>query len=255
MTRARREALREAHASDRPAVGSGRRGYRRRRVLRHLALAGVSLVLGAAIYLSVRPISTAFRLSMATAYPALLFLALSLLLGPWNVLRGRANPVSTDLRRDVGIWAGILGLLHVLFGLQVHMRGRFWTYFVWGPEQPHRIPVRYDFFGLANHLGLLATLVLALLLALSNDLSLRRLGPGRWKSLQRWNYVGFGLVVLHTAAYQWMEKRAPLFVALAAGIVLLVIGLQAAGFRRVRAENRSRPQKRRAGGKPPSGPA
>ena len=48
------------------------------------------------------------RLSISTAYPALFLTAAALSIGPWNVLRGQTNPVSFDLRRDLGIWAGIM---------------------------------------------------------------------------------------------------------------------------------------------------
>jgi methionine sulfoxide reductase heme-binding subunit len=50
-------------------------------------------------------------LSIATASPALLLTAAVLLEGPWNLLRGHNNPVSFDLQRDLGIWAGIMALL------------------------------------------------------------------------------------------------------------------------------------------------
>ena len=69
------------------------------------------------------------RFSMATAYAGVIFLGMSLWLGPWNVLRRRANPVSSDLRRDISIWAGILALVHTAVGLTVHLRGRMWMYF------------------------------------------------------------------------------------------------------------------------------
>lgn len=216
-------------------MGEGRRTYWRRRIRRHLVLALTSVGVGAAVYLLVQPAGMIFGLSMATAYAGLLLLAISLLLGPWNVLRTRPNPASTDLRRDVGIWAGILSLAHVFFGLQVHMRGRFWTYFVFGAEERFGGLPRFDLFGLANYTGLAATLVLAGLLALSNDRSLRRLGTQRWKGLQRWNYAAFVLVAVHGAAYQWMETRAPHFVGGFGLLVLLVVALQVVGFRRVRA--------------------
>ena len=66
---------------------------------------------------------------MATAYAGLFFLAVSLWLDPWNVLRRRPNPISHDLRRDVGIWTGILAIVHTSIGLTVHLRGRMWMYF------------------------------------------------------------------------------------------------------------------------------
>ena len=55
-----------------------------------------------------------------------------------------------------------------------------------------------------------------MLMATSNDASLRKLrGPG-WKSLQRWNYACFGLVAIHTLLYQVpLEGQATPFVATA----------------------------------------
>jgi sulfoxide reductase heme-binding subunit YedZ len=48
------------------------------------------------------------QVSISTA--SLFLTAAALSIGPWNVLRGRTNPVSFDLRRDLGIWAGIMAL-------------------------------------------------------------------------------------------------------------------------------------------------
>ena len=112
------------------------------------------------------------------------------------------------------------------------MQGKFWRYFVYGPDQPHRVPLRHDAFGVANYTGLGATLVLLLLLALSNDLSLRRLGLRRWKALQRWNYAGFALVAAHTAIYQATSKRALPAVVVFALTVIVVGVVQSAGYRR-----------------------
>jgi methionine sulfoxide reductase heme-binding subunit len=126
----------------------------------------------------------------------------AIVLGPWNVLRNRANPVSFDLRRDVGIWAGIMAVLHTGIGLNVHLRGRPWLYFV---NQHHRL--RHDLFGVGNDTGLIAVLLFLLLLVISNDLSLRRLGTQKWKSLQRWTYIAAVLTILHAVAYQHIEKR------------------------------------------------
>jgi sulfoxide reductase heme-binding subunit YedZ len=67
--------------------------------------------------------------------------------------------------------------------------------------------LRHDLFGVANHSGLIAALLFLLLLAISNDLSLRRLGTKKWKSLQRWTYIAAALTTLHAAAYQHIEKR------------------------------------------------
>jgi len=77
-----------------------------------------------------------------------------------------------------------------------------WLYFV---DTRHHL--RQDAFGFGNYTGVVAALVFALLLALSNDVSLRKLGVERWKSLQRWAYAGVVLTALHAIAYQQIEKR------------------------------------------------
>jgi sulfoxide reductase heme-binding subunit YedZ len=198
------------------------------RIARHIILLFASIATGAAFFVALGSKHPLFWLSMATAYGSLALLALSLMIGPWNRLRGRPNPVSGYLRRDIGIWAGVLGIVHVIAGLQVHYYGKFWLYFV--PLEASRIG-QWAVFGLANYVGLGATLVLLLLLSLSNDASLRSLGAGRWKSLQRWNYAGALLVVAHGVVYQIMEKRTVGFVVVFAVIVLLALAMQFAGFR------------------------
>ena len=70
------------------------------------------------------------RLSIGTAYPALFLTAITMLLGPFNLLRRKPNPVSFNLRRDFGIWSGILAIFHTIVGLNVHLRGRLWLYFM-----------------------------------------------------------------------------------------------------------------------------
>ena len=175
------------------------------------------------------------RLSIATAYPALFLTAAAVSIGPWNVLRGQTNPVSFDLRRDFGIWAGITALLHTGIGLNVHLRGRPWLYFI---DQHHQ--VRHDLFGIGNDTGLLAALLFLLLLAISNDLSLRRLGTRTWKSLQRWTYMAVALTLMHAVAYQFVEKRQAAYRALLWATIAMTAVLQAAGWWRTKRKlNRS----------------
>src|SRR5262249_34897251 len=146
-------------------------------------------------------------------YVGVIFLAAALIIGPLNTLRGVSNPQSSYLRRDIGIIAGIFAIAHTVVGLQVHMAGDFVQYFV------HRKPgggigaVRTDAFGIANHLGLIAVLIIVVLLSISNNVSLRMFGPRRWKAIQRSNYVGAGLVAFHGLVYQAIEHRRSAFVA------------------------------------------
>ena len=199
----------------------------------HLPLFLLSFVCVATLY-QTRPYPDVLsRASFATAYPALALLAITLLLGPWNLLRRRPNPVSSDLRRDIGIWAGLLGILHAGVGQFVHLRGRPWLYYIYGPGEHHH-GMRHDLFGLANYTGAISTLVLIMLVATSNDLSLRRFGTRKWKQLQRWNYVAFALAAVHSFAFQGVETQKLHWVLTVAACVLAALALQIAGIARHR---------------------
>src|SRR5258708_40154006 len=83
-----------------------RSSYWIQRCKRHLLLAAPAAAIVALAYAATPPPDLRHRLSMATAYAGLVFLAVSVCLGPWNVLRRRANPTSFDLQRAVGLWPG-----------------------------------------------------------------------------------------------------------------------------------------------------
>lgn len=215
------------------------RRMRQRWARHHLPLAVVSGT-AVAVLDGTRPYADWItRLSFATAYVALALLAMTLLTGPWNVLTGRRNPVSSDLRRDLGIWAGMLALVHSAVGQCVHLRGRPWLYYVYGPwEHGHWMPLRHDLFGFNNFTGLASAGVVALLLATSSDWALRRLGTPGWKRLQRWNYAAFALAAAHGIGYQTMEKQKAEFVAVLVACLAVAAGMQMAGFILRRAEQR-----------------
>jgi hypothetical protein len=84
------------------------------------------------------------------------------------------------LRRDVGIWVGLLATLHTIVGLTVHLRGRMWMYFL---KTQHPPRIQMSLFGFSNYIGAVATIVFIVLLVISNDLSIRKLGTSRWKSI------------------------------------------------------------------------
>ena len=215
------------------------RGSRLRRLLL-LAAVAVAVTLAFFPLLPGRP-SVTYCLSMGTAYAGLLFLAAALLIGPFNVLRGLPNPVSTYLRRDIGIVAGVLALAHTIIGLQVHLGGDFAQYFFY--RTPTGIDgLRHDLFGVANHVGLIATLVILVLLTISNNLSIRTLGGARWKRIQRWNYVGSIFVIGHGLLYQAVESRKLAFVTCVLIVTAAVAIVQLLGFRRRREQlEHSRP--------------
>lgn len=198
----------------------------------HLPLLLISSASVAALYFTRDYNDVISRASFATAYPAIALLAFTLLMGPWNWLRRQTNPVSSDLRRDIGIWAGILALLHTAIGQCVHLRGRPWLYYTYGPtEHGHGLPVRHDAFGVANYTGAGSALLVLALLATSNDFSLRKLGTKGWKTLQRWNYAVFSFAGAHALLYQiGVERQRPRFVALVIACLALAFAFQSLVF-------------------------
>ncbi|MEO8606302.1 MAG: ferric reductase-like transmembrane domain-containing protein [Chloroflexota bacterium] len=151
-------------------------------------------------------------------YTALILIAVSLMVGPFKLLSQRRNPVNIDLRRDMGIWSAITGCLHVFFGLQLHERGQIILYFL--EPTPHGYRLLRNLFGLSNDVGALATILLVVLLVISNDLSLRRLKGKRWKLLQRGNYLLAAFALAHTFGYQTVSRREHIFTD---GVILLTL--------------------------------
>ena len=93
------------------------------------------------------------------------------------------------------------------------------------------LPVRLDAFGFANHLGIVGAVLLLLLMLISSDRALRRLGAIRWKRVQRLNYLAAAAVVMHGVLYQLLEHRAvPMVIGFALTIAAAFL-LQAAGRR------------------------
>lgn len=208
----------------------------RKRLLHHLLIVLGGVVLTGLIYAVLfqfypQPERWVLRWSMTTAYVAALLLAVTLTLGAWSALRGRGiYPVSSDLRRDIGIWCAVFSLIHVAFGLNVHLKS--WTQYF----RDDSGGLRTDAFGLTNYLGVTATMVVFVLLATSNDISLRYFKSRRWKAIQRWNYVFVFLVAAHGLVYQFVEKRLLPYGFIFGMLVLWILIIQLAGFQKRRRE-------------------
>ena len=203
----------------------------RRLLVHHLPIGMLTIASATLLYATKVFPEPLERLSFASAYPALILISLTLLIGPLKLLNRNRVPVSIDLRRDLGIWAGMTGVFHAGVGQFVHQRGRPWLYYVF-EEWPRPFPIRYDVFGIANYTGLFATFVLLMLLATSNDASLRKLRVPGWKGLQRWNYACFGLAAIHTLLYQVvLESQAAPFVATAIFAIVVTMLVQWRGYK------------------------
>lgn len=206
------------------------------RVRRQIQLALLGLAIAFVVFLLTADRSSLARLSMAAAYAGLALLSLSLIIGPLNTLRGRRAPVSNYLRRDIGILAGIFAIVHTVIGLKVHLQGDFIRYFIYECPDIYVLPIRYDAFGIANHTGLLAAVIFLVLLGISNNASLRALGPRRWKSVQRWNYAGAMLVLFHGMLYQLIENRTLGFVIIFVGAATPAAIMQFMGYKQRRSQ-------------------
>jgi sulfoxide reductase heme-binding subunit YedZ len=209
---------------------SRKKRIKNRLLIHHLVMTIVTCIVLLIFINLVQSEDIIFRWSMATAYTGLIFLAATLFTGPINILRNRVNPISTDLRRDIGIWSALICFVHVVVGLQVHFRGKMLLYFFKEIGQENHLVLRFGQFGFANHTGLIATLIIILLFALSNDFSLRKLKPDRWKIVQRLNYIAFVLIIAHGMLYQIIEKRKLPYIILFSTILILIFIIQLSGF-------------------------
>jgi DMSO/TMAO reductase YedYZ heme-binding membrane subunit len=197
------------------------------RKLTHLLLA-IGTAVGCWLTAALRPdAGVAHVLTIGLGYVALILGTATLLVGPLWLLRQRRNPVNIDLRRDIGIWVGLTGIGHVVFGLQIHLGGRILLYFV--EPRPEGYRPLTNLFGISNYVGAAATILLAMLLVLSNDLSLRWLRSVRWKLLQRFNYVLFVTTLAHTVGYQVVVSRERVMIGITVALVGLAVAAQIAG--------------------------
>jgi sulfoxide reductase heme-binding subunit YedZ len=167
------------------------------------------------------------RICFTTGYTAFLWIGITLLIGTWRLLRGRPNPPNHCLRRDIGIWAGMVSCVHGWTGLHMHMRGKMYLYFFKDREP---LALRGDTFGWANDTGILALVLVIVLMLLSNDHCIRKLGLSKWKNLQRFNYLMTGLVVAHTIFYYLITKKILAIEYVFYGFTLLVVLAQLAGI-------------------------
>ena len=100
------------------------------------------------------------QLSISTGYLALGFVGLTLLIGSLNLLLRRRSPVSSYLRRDIGIWAAVAIVAHVILG--VRSMGINFYYFFINDGRP-----RVNSFGWGNWTGLVALVIVVGLLTIS----------------------------------------------------------------------------------------
>jgi sulfoxide reductase heme-binding subunit YedZ len=172
----------------------------------YIPLISLIIIAGLIFYIYRGKRDTITFITQTSGYISLVILAVSLIIGSLNLLLKYKNPISTYLRRDIGISGGILAVVHSITGLFVHLRGKMWLYFL--NDAKH---VRIDNFGLANYTGLIAALIIILLLITSNDYFLKKLNPQKWKNVQRLSYLMFILIAMHCYFYRIGKDNLNIF--------------------------------------------
>lgn len=206
-----------------------------KRLRNHVWLAAISCALLWIPALNGDVGSLADRLSILSAYLCLILFAAALLVGPLQA-RGSGQPLlNNHLRRDIGIWAGLSALLHFWLANVLAMTWKYVGIFVENAPAPPSAAVRDQLYLWGTILGYVVAVIVLVLLTISSDLMLRKIGKRWWKRLQRLTYVVFIATVLHAFAFQILESRQSVWVILVVLITAAVAGLQIAGFRKVRA--------------------
>ena len=164
-----------------------------------------------------------------TGYIGISLIAFSLLIGPFEVILRRKLAMSSHYRRDIGIYGGVVAIIHTVTGLFVHLRGQMWKYFL--EKSADGFHLKFDSFRLANYTGLVAALLILLMLITSNDFSIRKLQFSTWKTIQRLAYIMFPLIIVHAMFYKIMAKHLGSIYWIYLPVFLLVLLFQLAGMR------------------------
>lgn len=169
-------------------------------------------------------------ISVATAYMCLVSMAAALSLGPLRVLRSRPLVLNIYLRRDIGIWSGLTGLVHLFVATELSMNESYMQAYVNLSTKGLSDTVRMDLFSWGSIIGFLVGILVLLLLVLSNSKIMKLLGARWWKRLQRFAYPAFVLTVLHGFAFQALEARNFLLIGIVIAVLIGVVILQISGF-------------------------
>jgi len=196
------------------------------RYLRHLVLLKLVLLSLTAAALVGQMQGLLERMSLWSGWLCVLLFAATLMVGPWT-LHGNVKPATNILlRRDLGIWAAVTGLIHFALGTAFSMNPEYISRFVVDELGQSRF-----FWG--SIWGTVAGLLVLILLVISNNRLLAKLGAVWWKRLQRLAYPAFLITVIHGVYFQLLEQRSYyLYASLA--LLVLVASAQLFGMWRYR---------------------
>jgi len=210
-----------------------------KRLRNHAWLAAISCALLWIPSLSGDEGALADRLSIFSAYLCLYLFAAALLVGPLKVWRNRQPLLNNHLRRDIGVWGGLAGLLHFWLANVLAMTWQYVGIFVENASAPPSAAVRDQLYLWGTILGYVVAVVILILLTLSSDRMLRWMGKRWWKRLQRLTYLAFVATVIHAFAFQVLESRPSPWIILVTVVTAVVTGLQVTAFVKTRAAGRA----------------
>ncbi|MED1913784.1 ferric reductase-like transmembrane domain-containing protein [Bacillus thuringiensis] len=164
--------------------------------------------------------------SMLLGYLSFILIGCTLLIGPLQSwLPANWTAVSLSIRRYIGIWAGLTGLLHVILVLVlfeseprlmiIHEnrseKADGWLgLFFFDSSDPTMWPSpNWTLTGVANYLGLLAFFILLALWLTSSARAEKWLGGSSWKRLHLANPWLFIIVLFHGLIYIQSIKGEP----------------------------------------------
>ena len=203
--------------------------FGQKRILTHLGLLGFTIVGVVATYLYEPTSQLNDILSVGTGYVSLILLVVTLAIGTLNLVLKRKNPVNLNFRRDVGVWCGITGVFHGLISFTLYNSGNVLSYFLTKSSNGN-YTFEFNLNALSNLVGVLAFLIMLVLLITSNNLSMRYLKGKSWKFVQRFNYLLFILVAVHTIGYLVLNLREGFFTFLLTALVIFTIIAQLVGI-------------------------
>ncbi|TKI57110.1 hypothetical protein E8L90_17470 [Brevibacillus antibioticus] len=197
-----------------------------RRLVAHVSLLSL-ILLGVswmwADFSSFPPLET---WSMILGYLSFILIGCTLLIGPLQSwLPARWMAINLSIRRDIGIWAGLTGLLHVILVLVLFESeprlmilqenrsektdGWLGLFFFASSDLTMWPSPNWTLAGVANYLGLLAFFILLALWLTSSARAEKWLGGSSWKRLHLANPWLFVIVLFHGLIYIHSIKGEP----------------------------------------------
>ncbi len=172
---------------------------------RHLLVSAVAFFLTFVFWLAHYDWDPDMRLWRAFGDAGYSLLFVTLIIGPLSKLWKRSTFL-LSWRREIGIWFAVLAVTHGILianGWANWDVAKFFGYeFI---PQLGRIARLEPGFGLANTLGFVAFLWIAVLALTSSNRAMKWLGASSWNWIHTGSYIVFYLVAIHTSYFLFMH--------------------------------------------------